>query len=438
MSCRTKRVLPPQEGELMDSDEGDAEMTTLTKGMSCASSVTKPRTTPNFFRSLKYREMYGRDCWMKRSLCCVMQPMDWRVQTEYASAGARPIPKLSLAFAREESLSHLLAVTDEAGLVSLINTSCINEGESAFEASWGVHDNAAFDISWAAHGNMLATASGDHTVRLVDSGAVRGVAILATHAGSVKAVRFAHRDVNILASGSRDGVAAIWDVRAHHQPVMRLSGIHVPASQQHTPKRRKGPGTPVAAVPSAVGTVTSVHFMPDDAVLLTGGASDGEVKMWDLRNLSSRPIPIQVLKKHSSSRQRQPGVVSLDVSATTGRILASCSDGVVYVWNGLYPDRNPIATLSGRRAASFYTKARFARDGNRIAGSADKNIYIWDVSRLPNISDESCAPQPSPPLAELSAHNTEVGGVSWSNAEENLIASCSDDGTVRLWEGRSS
>eukprot|EP00698_Gefionella_okellyi_P021181 TRINITY_DN6791_c0_g2_i3.p1 TRINITY_DN6791_c0_g2~~TRINITY_DN6791_c0_g2_i3.p1 ORF type:complete len:413 (+),score=51.99 TRINITY_DN6791_c0_g2_i3:117-1355(+) len=410
------------------------ELATLTKGMACTSSIRKPRTTPNFFRSLKNREISGRDCC---SLYFAIKPADWCEKTEYVSAGDHPIPKLSLSFAREAGLAHLLAVTDESGLVSLINTSYIGEDARALQCTRIVHDNAAFDVSWAARGTMLATASGDHTVRLVDTAAAasdRGVtAVLATHTGSVKTVRFAHRNVNILASGSRDGVAAIWDVRVPYRPVMRLSDIHVPLSRP--PRRRLRSGV---LVPLAPGSVTSVHFMPDDAVLLTGGASDGEVKMWDLRNVSSRSAPIQVLSKRASTRQRQPGVVSLDVSATTGRVLASCSDGIVYVWNGLYPDRNPIATLSGRCAASFYSKARFARDGNRIAGSADKNIYIWDVSRLPNISDESCAPQPSPPLAELSAHNTEVGGVSWSNAEENLIASCSDDGTVRLWEGRSS
>ena len=144
-----------------------------------------------------------------------------------------------------------------------------------------------------------------------------------------------------------------------------------------------------------------------------------------------------MLRKHGTSG-RSYGVVAVDVSLDGRRILAACADSVVYVWDALFPDRCPIATLAGHRAASFYPKAVFAPDGHRIAGgSSDRDVFVWDTKLLRNIGDEP-EPIPSPPQAIIHAHTREVCGVAWSLTQDNLIASCADDCMVKLWHANET
>ncbi|KAF0711576.1 Aste57867_5197 [Aphanomyces stellatus] len=67
-------------------------------------------------------------------------------------------------------------------------------------------------------------------------------------------------------------------------------------------------------------------------------------------------------------------------------------------------------------------KSGFSPDSDFIvSGSVDQNVYIWDVQST------------GAPAAVLCGHQGEVSSVAWCKSDFTKIASCSDDGTVRVW-----
>jgi denticleless len=86
------------------------------------------------------------------------------------------------------------------------------------------------------------------------------------------------------------------------------------------------------------------------------------------------------------------------------------------------PERGPLARYGGHAAHSFYVKVAFSPDGTHVAsGSCDKRVYIWQADR----------PQDGP--YALDGHNGEVTGVDWSAGDFGRLASCADDGSLRIW-----
>lgn len=59
-----------------------------------------------------------------------------------------------------------------------------------------------------------------------------------------------------------------------------------------------------------------------------------------------------------------------------------------------------------------------------MSGSSDSRVYIWQTAR----------PRDAPYVLE--GHTGEVTGVDWSCCDAGRVASCSDDGTMRIWDVR--
>ena len=168
---------------------------------------------------------------------------------------------------------------------------------------------------------MLATASGDQTIRVWDMRPQQpeAVATLRGHKGSVKAVEFRPHSRNQLVSGARGGDVILWDTRTSSgqamsvlnvKPLQQIANAHVrdwPRSGSAVAGGRGSSASKGAMGGASRGkkstqgppSVTSVVFI-DEYVLASAGANDGAVKLWDLRKAwnsevspppSSRPSP---------------------------------------------------------------------------------------------------------------------------------------------------
>lgn len=89
----------------------------------------------------------------------------------------------------------------------------IDKYEMKETSKWMAHNNAIFDVKWRpGFDNHLGTASGDKSIMVWDINTTQKYySYDYAHNGSVKSIDF--KDQNVMASGSRDGLIKIWDLR---------------------------------------------------------------------------------------------------------------------------------------------------------------------------------------------------------------------------------
>ncbi|GAA6102128.1 denticleless protein homolog [Tachysurus ichikawai] len=343
----------------------------------------------------------------------------------YGDSGVA-VPPFGCTFSTAPGQGSMLAVANEEGIVSLYNT----ERRSTVLKEWLAHDNAVFDIAWVPGANSLVTASGDQTARLWDviSGELLGS--FKGHQCSLKSVAFPKQEKAVFCTGGRDGNIMLWDMRCSkkdgfYRQMKQISGAHM-KMDRNTPQTKKKRAVSRGMAPSVDSQrgVTAVVFR-DENTLISSGAVDGTIKMWDLRKsytaFQHNPTPLQIYQYPGSST-RKLGYSGLMLDSTSSRLFCNCTDDNIYMLDVSGLKTTPVAVFSGHRNSSFYVKSSVSPDDQFLAsGSSDGNAYIWKIS------------EPSRAPVMLQGHSQEVTSVTWSQSDFTKIATCSDDNTVRIW-----
>ncbi|WP_020672503.1 AAA family ATPase [Amycolatopsis nigrescens] len=252
-------------------------------------------------------------------------------------------------------------------------------------------------INWTAFspdGRLLATGSSDGSARLWD---VRdpahpgSFAELTGHSGRLYSVAFSP-DGRVLATGSADQTARLWDVRdpANPRSIAELTG--------HS------------------GRLYSVAFSPDGRVLATG-SSDGSVRLWDVHD-PAHPRLLGHITGHSD-------IVGGLAFRPDGQVLATgAADWTVRLWDVRDPvSPTPVGKPLVGHSSTVYSVA-FSPDGHTLAsGSGDKSVRLW------NIRDAEHAIPVGAPLTE---HEDEVRSVLFSRDGSTLVSGGGDK-IIRLW-----
>jgi WD40 repeat protein len=124
--------------------------------------------------------------------------------------------------------------------------------------------------------------------------------------------------------------------------------------------------------------------------------------------------------------EKRPHGITCIALSPSGNRLAVCSlDNHIYEYN-FYAPEEPQA-LYNAPIVSFYARTAYSPSGlHLVSGSSTVNANIFDTSlRSPN-------GVPVDPVQKLEGHSQSVFAVDWSPFN-NEIATCSDDGTTRLW-----
>lgn len=270
----------------------------------------------------------------------------------------------------------------------------------------------------------LVTASGDHTSKLysIDNGEIREERVFCAHTRSVKTVAFRKDDSSIFASGGRDGNIILWDTRTDTSSfVGKVDKTihHSHTAKIFTPnKSRKKFGTPTTP---SVTSVTGLVFQ-DENTLISCGAGDGIIKVWDLRKnyvtYKREAVPKNVILYPGNTTKN--GYSNLIMDNEGVKLYANCLDNTIYCYNmGTY-NNEPVMKYTGHQNNTFYVKSSLCKNGNYlISGSSDENAYIWNTKH-------------SHPLVKLTGHTAEVTSVAWSDSNIMLIT-CSDDMTHKIW-----
>jgi WD40 repeat protein len=286
-------------------------------------------------------------------------------------------------------------------------------------ATLAAHGDNVYAVAFSPNSAILASGSGDRTVRLWD--VARGQSIggpLTGHTEWVRAVAFSPNGA-MLATGSDDETARLWDV-ARRKSVATLTGhrdfVFSVAFSPDGAILATGGGTTVrlwdvarrrllATLAGHQDTVFSVAFSPDGAILATA-SWDKTVRLWDV----ARRRHLATLTGHTSSVH---GVAF----SPDGKLVASVgSDRTVRLWD--VARRRLAATLTGHGGAAL--KVAFSPDGATLATvGGGGEVRLWDVARRRS-------------RATLYSHRRYAETVAFS-PNGTTLATGGDDNTVRLW-----
>ncbi|XP_036003199.1 denticleless protein homolog [Fundulus heteroclitus] len=339
------------------------------------------------------------------------------------------VPPFGLAFSSAGDMRHVLAAANEEGIVRIYDT---ESRENPLLKEWLAHENAVFDIAWVPGEPQLVTAAGDQMARLWDVKSGEPLGSFKGHLCSLKSVAFAPGEKAVFCTGGRDGNIMVWDIRCSqkdgfYRQVKQISGAHNKSETSAPSKTKKRRSSTRGMAPSVdtQQSVTVVLFR-DQHTLVSSGAVDGVVKMWDLRKNYTAyrhdPVPMQTYPYAGSSTRMRLGYSGLVLDSSRANIMCNCTDDSIYMFNVCGTKTSPVAVFSGHQNSSFYVKSSISPDDQFLAsGSSDHHTYIWKIS------------DPQHPPMMLQGHSEEVTSVAWCPTDFTKIASCSDDQTIRLW-----
>jgi small GTP-binding protein len=250
------------------------------------------------------------------------------------------------------------------------------------------HRGEIYGLAWSPDGKMLASCSGDRTVRLWDFETGQQRHTLKGHSDRVYSI--AWLPDRRLISASADTTLIIWDSE---------TGIAV-----HT----------LTLAGHKAGNF-AVVVTPDERRAIS--SSVGDCRIWDLRNGE--------LARTISHHQRDL-VFALAVTQDGQRVISGAS-GWTTLGDYVYPHALLVWSLDKEEEVldlqghtNWLTAVSLAPDGQTFASaSLDRTIRLWDVYTGHQI-------------AVLESHTDGITDVSFSY-DGSLLASKSNDNTVRLW-----
>ncbi|MBW4578917.1 MAG: NACHT domain-containing protein [Tildeniella nuda ZEHNDER 1965/U140] len=241
------------------------------------------------------------------------------------------------------------------------------------------HTHAVWSVAFSLDGQIIASGSLDGTIRLWQEAGYEQH-MLKGHEGGVCAVAFAPRSPqrHLLASGSQDQTIRLWGLTTQASLLGGITGQPLPVAVQH-----------LKTLIGHTSWIRCLAFSPDGR-WLASGSSDGIVILWDAETGDR----LHVFQAHASL------VLTVAFSHNEPVLASSGGDGIIKLWD--------ITAVSGQPSA---------------------------VSRQPSVVSTTSPLTPLPLLQNLHGHQNWVRFLAYS-PDGRLLASCSQDGTVKLWEAR--
>ncbi|KAI7862456.1 WD40-repeat-containing domain protein [Spinellus fusiger] len=243
------------------------------------------------------------------------------------------------------------------------------------------HRSRLWGLSSTVGGDYIASASGDATVKIwsVKNGKASCSTTLEGHAGDVYSVCY-HPSENHVVTGGYDKSVRLYDINT---------------------------GTVVKTFMGHQLAVTKTIFNPLGNLVISG-SKDNTIKFWDIVS----GLCIRTISSHLGE------VTSVDINSSGTMLLSSSKDNSNRLWDVRMVI--PIRKLKGHQNTSKnFIRARFADNNLIVGGSEDSNVYIWDQAT-------------GEVLQKLRGHSGVVYEAAW-NAKQSMLASCSDDQTVKVW-----
>ncbi|KAG6837993.1 hypothetical protein H0H93_008387 [Arthromyces matolae] len=343
-----------------------------------------------------------------------------------------------------------MAVGTEQGTIEILKTTRRKDWDPELpRTTLQAHGSSIFDVKWNSDDTLLATCGGDHSTRITCVARETVVYSLRGHTRTVKCAAWDPSNGNLLSTGGRDGQICLWDLRVAGtkdkedttilSPVISIPGAHEDSLSIGKRRSKKTP-TP--------RSITSLLY-PEVGTygLISSCSFDGIVKHWDLRqpskgrkstktkpptNLYSSEIDPTTLGESSRAR----GIVRLELGTgpTFGLVFGLGVDSKVHVYDAMTLNPLPIIyshqnmqTNSFHAGLSLSPCGRWLATGSEAGPSSTQgSAFLFDVGTTTTRASRVHLQEG----VQLTSQQGEVGAIDWA---EDALASCADDGTVRVW-----
>jgi peroxin-7 len=269
---------------------------------------------------------------------------------------------------------------------------------AVFNTPDGVYDSCWSELD----PNHLLSATGDGTLSLwdirkqnqIDETAQMPISEFREHTAEVYSIDWNLVGKHNFVSGAWDNTVKLWDP-------LRLNGPSIRTFAEHT------------------SCVYSTRCSPYHDEMFASSSGDCHVKVWDAHS----PKSAVSFKAHDYE------VLTMDWNRYNENILLTGSvDRSVRVWD-LRSLGSPLYSFVGHEFAVRRVKCSPHSETKFMTASYDMSVCLWDYDRANNESDYSDA------IVERYDHHSEfVIGIDFNLFIEDLMASCSWDESVQVWQ----
>ena len=284
------------------------------------------------------------------------------------------------------------------------------------------HDDRVMSVTFSADGKAIASGSLDNTVKLwkLDENEnlkVKLITTLSGHSNGVYSVSFSP-DCKTLVSAGADIIIRLWQLDANENNSSS-------SCQDSTMHRGRLGNDVITTLNSHTDKVNKVAFSPKgQEEIIATASNDKTVKLWKRDGtLIQTLLPGRDPKQNDPKQGHTKQVNSVAFSPERDIIATASNDKTVKLWK-----RNGEIINTIDNFESHLLDVNFSPDGKKLAvGSKNNTIAIFDrngklLQEIGSYSEKN-----------KNGHKDWVRAVAWS-PDNKIIASASDDNTVKLWE----
>ncbi|XP_059660199.1 WD repeat-containing protein WDS homolog isoform X2 [Cornus florida] len=299
------------------------------------------------------------------------------------------------------------------------------------------HRNEVWCVQFSNNGEYLASSSSDLTAiiwKVLEDGKVALKHILRSHQKPVSFVSWSPDDSMLLTCGNAE-VLKLWDVETG--TCKHTFGEHTFGDQGFM--------------------VSSCAWFPDSKRLVCGSSDPekgiymwdcegNEIKAWrgmrmpkvldlavtpDGENLISifSEKEIRILNVGTNAERvisEEHPITSLSVSGDSKVFIVNLNSQEIHMWDVAGKWEKPLK-YEGHKQHKYVIRSCFGGLNSSfiVSGSENSQVYIWNR-------------RSSNPIEVLSGHLKTVNCVSWNPRKPQMLASASDDETIRIWGPKRS